>query len=90
VADPGYPPIASGPVAPDRRTWIDLYAHALGVEPLPEEDVEALLKVASVAAHASERSSAPITCWLAAAAGVPASEALRTAERLGRELTERP
>jgi len=72
-------------VTSDRRTWIDRYAHALGVEPLPEADVETLLALAAVAAHASERTAAPVSCWLAAVAGVPANEALRTAQELDRE-----
>jgi hypothetical protein len=74
-------------VAADRRTWIDRYAQALGVAPPSEDDVEALLALAGAAAHASERTAAPLSCWLAALAGVPAREALRVAEELSAELT---
>jgi hypothetical protein len=74
-------------VAADRRTWIDRYAQALGVASPSDDDVEALLALAGVAAHASERTAAPLSCWLAALAGVPPREALRLAEELSAELT---
>jgi hypothetical protein len=80
-------PLTSPSVAADRATWIDRYARALGVTPPSEDEIEALLALAGVAAHASERTAAPLSCWLAAVAGVPAREALRAAEDLSAELT---
>jgi hypothetical protein len=60
--------------------WIRRFASELGQpEPTPEE-VDMLLRLASVAAHASERRAAPIACWLAARAGVPPGDALARAE----------
>ena len=50
--------------------------------PPGDEDREALLRVASAAAHASERMAAPLTCWIAAAAGLSPAEALALAEAL--------
>ena len=41
-----------------------------------------------IAAHASERKAAPVTCYLAARSGVPIVEALATAQRLADELAE--
>jgi len=38
-------------------------------------DVEALLELAGVAAHASERIAAPISCWLVATSGRSLAEA---------------
>jgi len=67
--------------------WIDRYAQALGVAPPSEDDVETLLALAGTAAHASERTAAPLSCWLAALAGVSAQEALAVAEELSAELT---
>jgi hypothetical protein len=62
--------------------WIAAFAQALG-HPVPtEEEMSAMLGLASVAAHASERQAAPIACWLAASAGVPLDEARALAERL--------
>ena len=34
------------------------------------EEIETLLELAGTAAHASQRQSAPVACWLAARAGV--------------------
>jgi hypothetical protein len=62
--------------------WITQFAEALG-RPAPDAaDVQTLLKLASVAAHASERRAAPIACWLAATVGRPPDEALALAEAL--------
>ena len=59
-----------------RPEWIDAFAARLGVEPPAEEIVATLLDLAGVAAHASERTSAPIACWLAGQAGLTPSAAL--------------
>ncbi len=62
--------------------FIEAYAAALG-QPVPsEEEVTAVLKIASVAAHASERKAAPIACWLAAQTGLSLDEALVLAQEL--------
>ena len=45
-----------------------------------EADREAVLRLASVAAHASERIAAPIACWVAGASGRPLSELIEVAE----------
>jgi Domain of unknown function (DUF6457) len=59
--------------------WIARFAAAIGaVEPTAEE-YERILELAAEAAHASERTAAPVACWLAAAAGVPLDRALETA-----------
>ncbi|GAC1545631.1 MAG: hypothetical protein NVS3B12_34400 [Acidimicrobiales bacterium] len=66
----------------DPHRWLDLFAAELGVDaPTPEES-EALLDLAGAAARASERTAAPLTCWLAARAGVAPSTALAIARRL--------
>ena len=62
--------------------WIRAFAEQLGVEPLSEADVEALLDLAGVAAHASERLAAPLTCYLVGRAGVAPAEALATAQAM--------
>jgi len=66
----------------DTRTWLDRYTAALGSPPITDEDVETLLALAGVAAHASERTAAPVTCYLAALSGLPIHEALATARHL--------
>lgn len=73
-------------MAADARTWIDRYAAALGVGPLSQADIDAVLDLAGSAAHASERMAAPLSCWLAATAGVTPAEALATARDLAESL----
>ena len=60
--------------------WIADFAAKLGVEPPDDATVEALLDLAGVAAHASERIAAPIACWLVGRAGVGIDEARRLAD----------
>ena len=64
------------------REWIQAYAQRLGIEPPTNEEWSALLDVAAEAAHASERVAAPVSCWVAARAGVDPDEALRVAREL--------
>ena len=45
--------------------------------------MDEILRLASVAAHASERKAAPIACWLAGTSGRPIAEMLRLAEEIG-------
>lgn len=62
--------------------WIDRFASHLGIEPPAAEEITALLELAGLAAHASERTAAPISCWLVARAGVSVEEALARAQEL--------
>ena len=50
-------------------------AHALGVESLTDEEANAILAMAGVAAHASERLSAPLCAYLAGKSGRPLEDA---------------
>ena len=69
-------------MAPTADDWTAQFAEALG-RPAPDAaEVGTLLKLASVAAHASERRAAPIACWLAATAGRSPEEALALAQAL--------
>ncbi|HZR12940.1 MAG TPA: DUF6457 domain-containing protein [Acidimicrobiia bacterium] len=74
----------------DDREWIDRFAAALGVEPPTSEEVDGLLALAGVAAHASARTAAPISCWVAARAGVPVAEARRVAASIAGEHDDAP
>jgi hypothetical protein len=62
--------------------WVSAYAEAAGIAPPSQGDIEALLQLAAVAAHASERTAAPITCWIAATAGLTPARALALAESM--------
>jgi len=66
----------------DARGWIEAYARELGLEAPGENEVAAILDLAAVAAHASERTAAPIACWLTAQAGRPAGEAIAVARSI--------
>jgi hypothetical protein len=63
----------------DDREWIERFAAALGVDAPTQVEVDGLLALAGVAAHASTRTAAPISCWVAARAGVSVDEARRIA-----------
>ena len=45
--------------------WVRTFAERVGCEPPGQEQMDEILRLASVAAHASERKAAPIACWLA-------------------------
>ena len=67
-----------------RDEWLAAFAARLGVEPPDAATVDLLLQVAGVAAHASERTSAPIACWLVGMSGLDAAAALAAAEATAR------
>lgn len=77
-------------MALDLRVWIDRYAEALGVAAPSEAEVAVLLDLAGAAAHASERTAAPVSCWLAATAGMAPSAALALAQELAMTLDDTP
>lgn len=62
--------------------WLADFAGSLSTPPPTEAEMEELLALAGVAAHASERIAAPVACWLAARAGTSPSEALALAKGL--------
>lgn len=49
--------------------WISSFAERIGVERPSQQQVDAILRLAAIAAHASERTSAPVACWMAAGSG---------------------
>jgi len=65
-----------------RQEWLASFAVLLGVEPPDEQTVATLLDLAGVAAHASERTAAPIACWLVGSAGLDAATALERASQV--------
>jgi hypothetical protein len=76
-------------IRPTAAEWLAAFAHALGVGAPSLEDADAVLGLAGLAAHASERAAAPVACWIAARAGVTAAEAARVAATLHVEGTGR-
>jgi hypothetical protein len=64
------------------KEWIAAYAEKLGVPPPSTQEFAQLLDLAGVAAHSSERVAAPVSCWVAAQAGVSPERALEVAREL--------
>jgi hypothetical protein len=65
-----------------RDEWITAFAARLGVEPPDGATITTLLDLAGVAAHASERTAAPVACWLIGRAGVTPADALALAREI--------
>ena len=65
--------------APD---WLAAYAEKLGVPAPTKDELTAVLDLAGVAAHASQRIAAPVATWMAGRAGIDLSEAMRLAEQV--------
>ena len=63
--------------------WIAEFAAAIGAESPDATTVDELLKLASVAAHASERTAAPIACYLAGLSGRSIAELKDLADDVG-------
>lgn len=75
-------------MTPSANDWVDLYAAELGIPAPTEEELNELLSLAGVAAHASERQAAPVSCWLAAKAGLEPGDALLVGQRLAKRFNE--
>jgi len=69
----------------DMHEWLAGFAAETGVALPTQEELDALLELAGVAAHASERPAAPLTCWLAGRAGLDPAAALALGRRLAGE-----
>lgn len=73
---------------PTGDEWIDAFSERLGAEAPDAEERAAILELAGVAAHSSERFAAPIACWVLARHGVTLEEAMRVARELASAGTE--
>jgi hypothetical protein len=65
-----------------RDEWIAAFAREAGVERPSPEEVRELLELAGTAAHASERTAAPLACWIAGRSGISLRELAEIAERV--------
>jgi hypothetical protein len=66
-----------------RDQWIAAFAHEAGVERPSQEEIRELLELAGTAAHSSERTAAPLACWIAGRCGLSLPELRVLAERVG-------
>ena len=64
------------------REWIDRFAAGLGSDPPSDDEFNAMLDLAAVAAHDSERVAAPVACWIGGASGRSLAELQAIAERI--------
>jgi len=62
--------------------FLAAFAAEIGVPAPSGEESTALLEVASIAAHASQRTAAPLACWMGGASGMPIAELLAAAQRV--------
>jgi hypothetical protein len=62
--------------------WIQAFCEEIGMPAPPQDEADAVLRLAAVAAHASERIAAPIACWVAGASGKPLGELQEAAKAL--------
>jgi hypothetical protein len=62
--------------------WCRRFATTAGIDPPTDNEIDDLLALAAIAAHASARQAAPITCWLAARAAMSLDAALAAARSL--------
>jgi hypothetical protein len=76
--------VAGGDAAARRaEEWIAEFARLAGVDAPDRGQMGAILKLAATAAHASERTAAPMACWIAGISDRPLAELNEIAERVG-------
>jgi hypothetical protein len=66
-----------------RDEWIGAFAERVGVERPSTDEIRELLELASTAAHSSERTAAPLACWIAGRSDLSLAELRVIAERVG-------
>jgi hypothetical protein len=66
-----------------RDEWIAEFAGEVGIVAPTAEEVDDLLELAAIAAHASERTAAPLACWLAGRSGMSLERLKEVAEEVG-------
>jgi uncharacterized protein DUF6457 len=60
--------------------WIRTFAEQIGRTPPDQQEMDQILRLASIAAHASERKAAPIACYLAGTTTHALSQIIGVAE----------
>lgn len=63
--------------------WLDLFVKELGADAPSGGKIDSILELAAEAAHSSERTAAPVACWIGAQAGRPLEELIEVAKRIG-------
>ena len=68
-----------------RDEWIAAFAREAGLERPDTEQSRMLLDLAGTAAHGSERTAAPIACWIAGRSSLSLQELQAAAARVSDE-----
>jgi Domain of unknown function (DUF6457) len=50
--------------------WVRRFAAEVGTESPSDKELDQILKLAPIAAHGSERTAAPVACWIGGGTGV--------------------
>ncbi|HXN39697.1 MAG TPA: DUF6457 domain-containing protein [Solirubrobacteraceae bacterium] len=73
-----------------RDEWIAAFAREMDVERPSAQEIRELLDLAGTAAHASERTAAPLACWIAGRAGLTLAQTRAAAERISTPSSDAP
>jgi hypothetical protein len=65
-----------------RDEWIAAFAREARVSGPSVDEIRELLELAGTAAHASERTAAPLACWIAGRSELSLAELMGAAERV--------
>jgi uncharacterized protein DUF6457 len=68
--------------------WVQSFAAELGVAPPTSEEMDQILKLAAIAAHSSERTAAPVACWVGGQTGRSAESLREVAKRVSPDAAE--
>jgi hypothetical protein len=71
-----------------RDEWIAKFAHEVGATAPTVDELRELLDLAGTAAHASERTAAPLACWIAGRSQLTLAELQAAAERVSEDVAE--
>ena len=66
-----------------RDEWIEEFTREIGMNPPTPREIDVLLGLAAAAAHGSERTAAPVACWLAGRSGMSLERLKDVAEGVG-------
>ncbi len=73
-----------------RDEWIAAFAVAAGVQRPSPDEIRELLDLAGTAAHASERTAAPLACWIAGRSDLSLAQLRQAAEQVASQTDEQP
>lgn len=73
-----------------RDEWIASFAREAGVQRPSVQEIRELLELAGSAAHASERTAAPLACWIAGRSDLSLTQLRAAAERMPGEDQDTP